>query len=117
LTLRLLPSQCESIAVAYLVARLSDTLADGAETEAEKQLLRDAPTWGWLWNSPDRGDIRKGLVDNPGSNSSIGTAFQRPFALSVQELDRSPISSPDVSESSGPGFVERKSRFAYSNQK
>ena len=50
LTLRLLPPQVrESIALAYLVARLSDTLADGAQTEGEKQLLaRRKEIEGWL---------------------------------------------------------------------
>ena len=40
LSLRLLPRQVrESIALAYLLARLSDTLVDGATTDAERQLL------------------------------------------------------------------------------
>ena len=80
----------ESIAIAYLVARLSDTLADGAETEAEKQLLaRRANVEGWLWNSPDRTDIEKVW-----STIREGQQFDRdrfsaaPSPLSVQELDR-----------------------------
>ncbi len=61
LTLRILPAPVrESIALAYLVARLSDTLADGAATDAERQLLaRAGEIEGWLAASPDRNDINK----------------------------------------------------------
>ncbi|MGA7214894.1 MAG: squalene/phytoene synthase family protein [Terrimicrobiaceae bacterium] len=61
LTLRILPAPVrESIALAYLVARLSDTLADGAATDAERQLLaRAGEIEGWLAASPDRSDINK----------------------------------------------------------
>jgi farnesyl-diphosphate farnesyltransferase len=48
----------ESIGLAYLVARLSDTVADGANTDAERSLLaRREEIEGWLAASPDRSDI------------------------------------------------------------
>ncbi len=90
LTLRLLPPQVrESIALAYLVARLSDTLADGADTEAEKQLLaRREEIERWLSNSPDRRDI-----ETVWSTIREGQRFDQdrfsanPSPLSAQELD------------------------------
>ncbi len=90
LTLRLLPSQVrESIALAYLVARLSDTLADGADTEAEKQLLaRRGEIEGWLSNSPDRR-----AIETVWSTIREGQRFDQdrfsanPSPLSAQELD------------------------------
>jgi len=59
LTLRLLPTQVrESIALAYLLARLSDTVVDGAATDAERQLLaRHQEIEAWLSSSPDRPEI------------------------------------------------------------
>jgi farnesyl-diphosphate farnesyltransferase len=56
LTLRLLPTPVrESIALAYLLARLSDTLVDGAITDAERQLLaRREEIEAQLSQSPDR---------------------------------------------------------------
>jgi farnesyl-diphosphate farnesyltransferase len=92
LTLRLLPPQVrESIALAYLVARLSDTVADGAETEAEEQLLaRRKEIEGWLLNSPDRNDIeavwstiREGQRFDQDRFSATNSS-----PLSAQELDR-----------------------------
>lgn len=61
LTLRLLPAPVrESIALGYLMARLSDTKADGADTEAEKELLdREAECHAWLERSPDKDAIEK----------------------------------------------------------
>jgi farnesyl-diphosphate farnesyltransferase len=54
LTLKLLPTPVrESIALAYLLARLSDTVVDGATNEAEKQLLARC---GEI-DSPDRLEI------------------------------------------------------------
>jgi farnesyl-diphosphate farnesyltransferase len=90
LTLRLLPPQVrESIALAYLVARLSDTLADGAQTEAEKQLLaRRKEIEGWLEKSPDRPDI-----ETVWSTIQQGQRFDQdrfstdPAPLSAEELD------------------------------
>jgi farnesyl-diphosphate farnesyltransferase len=59
LTLRILPGPVrESIALAYLVARVSDTLADGAGTDAERELLaRRGEIESWLAASPDRREI------------------------------------------------------------
>jgi farnesyl-diphosphate farnesyltransferase len=59
LTLKLLPTPVrESIALAYLLARLSDTVVDGATNEAEKQLLaRCGEIEAWLSHSPDRLEI------------------------------------------------------------
>ncbi len=59
LTLRLLPEPVrESISLAYLLARFTDTEADGAVSEAEKELLgRRADLEGWLAASPDRDEI------------------------------------------------------------
>ena len=59
LTLRILPAPVrESIGLAYLVARFSDTVVDGADSDAERQLLaRREEIEGWLAASPDRGDI------------------------------------------------------------
>lgn len=56
LTLRLLPGEVrESIALAYLLARLTDTLADGAATKGEKELLaREKEVRALLERSPDR---------------------------------------------------------------
>ncbi|HEU4677886.1 MAG TPA: squalene/phytoene synthase family protein [Terrimicrobiaceae bacterium] len=90
LTLRLLPPQVrESIALAYLVARLSDTLADGAQTEGEKQLLaRRKEIEGWLEKSPDRHDI-----ETVWSTIQQGQRFDQdrfstnPAPLSAEELD------------------------------
>ena len=90
LTLRLLPPQVrESIALAYLVARLSDTLADGAQTEGEKQLLaRRKEIEGWLEKSPDRHDI-----ETVWSTIQQGQRFDQdrfstnPTPLSAEELD------------------------------
>ena len=61
LTLRILPAAVrESIGLAYLVARFSDTVADGANTEAERHLLaRRDEIEGWLAASPDRSDIER----------------------------------------------------------
>ncbi len=56
LTLRMLPSEVrESISLAYLLARMSDTEADGAETPGERELLsRREEILTLLSQSPDR---------------------------------------------------------------
>ena len=80
----------ESIALAYLVARLSDTLVDGAITEAERQLVaRRQEIEGWLSRSPDRLEI-----ENVWSTIRQGQHFDHDrfsansAPLSAQELDR-----------------------------
>lgn len=59
LTLRLLPAPVrESISLAYLLARFTDTEADGAVSDAERELLgRRAELEGQLASSPDRDEI------------------------------------------------------------
>lgn len=61
LTLRLLPGPVrESISLAYLLARFTDTEADGAVTEAERELLgRREDLERWLEVSPDREEIER----------------------------------------------------------
>lgn len=61
LTLRLLPSQVrDPIAIAYLLARLSDTEADGAISSAEHELLSRRQECETLFeNSPDKHHIQK----------------------------------------------------------
>ena len=91
LTLRLLPTQVrESIALAYLLARLSDTVVDGATTDAERQLLaRRQEIEGWLSQSPDRLEI-----ENVWSTICLGQRFDHErfsansSPLSPEELDR-----------------------------
>ena len=91
LTLRFLPSPVrESIALAYLVARLSDTLADGAETEGEEDLLaRREEIAGWLSNSPDRLEIENVWSTIRQGQRFDQDRFSRPDAtpLDEQELD------------------------------
>ena len=80
----------ESLALAYLVARLSDTVADGANTDAERHLLaRREEIEGWLAASPDRSDIetvwttiREGQRFDQDRFSTAGAS-----PLSEQELD------------------------------
>jgi len=91
LTLRLLPAPVrESIALAYLLARLTDTEADGAVSEAERELLnRRQELEGWLNASPDRAEI-----EEVWTTIQQGQAFDRerfaarPEPLSAEELDR-----------------------------
>jgi farnesyl-diphosphate farnesyltransferase len=90
LTLRLLPPQVrDSIALAYLVARLSDTLADGADTEAEEQLLaRREEIERWLSNSPDRRDIETvWFTIREGQRFDQDRFSANPSPLSAPELD------------------------------
>jgi farnesyl-diphosphate farnesyltransferase len=81
----------ESIALAYLVARLSDTVVDGAATDAERQLLaRGGEVEGWLSASPDRNDINKVWSTIREGQSFDQDRFSVAGAppLSEQELDR-----------------------------
>lgn len=91
LTLRLLPFPVrESLALGYLVARLSDTLADGADTEAEKQLLARREEIGvWLSNSPDGIEIEKVWSTIREGQRFDQDRFATPNAapLDAQELD------------------------------
>jgi farnesyl-diphosphate farnesyltransferase len=61
ITLRLLPEQVrETIALAYLLARISDTEADGASSPAERELLsRKEELTKLLAKSPDKEAIEK----------------------------------------------------------
>lgn len=92
LTLRLLPDAVrEPIALAYLLARLSDTEADGAATEAERELLARKPELlGWLEVSPDRSDIEKVWTTIQEGQRFDGERFAAPDAqpLTEAELDR-----------------------------
>jgi farnesyl-diphosphate farnesyltransferase len=90
LSLRLLPGDVrESIALAYLVARLSDTEADGARGAAEEELLDRKPeVLDLLRVSPDRE-----LIDDVWSTIREGQAFDsmrfvEPRPLSADELAR-----------------------------
>ncbi len=92
LTLRLLPCQVrEPIAIAYLLARLSDTEADGAVSPAENELLsRREECLKLLEKSPDRDHIQ-----NVWSTIQAGQDFDRDrfsdteiTPLTSEELDR-----------------------------
>ncbi|HEY5704433.1 MAG TPA: squalene/phytoene synthase family protein [Terrimicrobiaceae bacterium] len=92
LTLRILPVPVrESIALAYLMARFSDTLADGANSDAERQLLaRGEELQRWLAGSPDRSDIERvwsTIREGQGFDSERFSILGAP-PLSEQELDR-----------------------------
>jgi farnesyl-diphosphate farnesyltransferase len=91
LSLRLLPIQVrESIALAYLLARVSDTLVDGATTDAERQLLaRRQEMEAWLSCSPDRLEIEtvwSTIRQGQGFDHERFSANSAP--LSPEELDR-----------------------------
>jgi farnesyl-diphosphate farnesyltransferase len=92
LTLRILPGPVrESIALAYLVARLSDTLADGASTDAERQLLaRRGEVESWLAASPDRREIESVWATIREGQYFDQDRFSDPGSppLTDQELDR-----------------------------
>lgn len=90
LTLRLLPGPVrESIALAYLLARISDTQADGADTPAEHELLRREPEIrGWLEASPDRVEIERVWTTIREGQAFDSERFARPEPLSSEELDR-----------------------------
>jgi farnesyl-diphosphate farnesyltransferase len=92
LTLRILPAPVrESIALAYLVARLSDTVVDGVTTDAERHLLaRREEIEGWLAASPDRNDIERVWTTIREGQRFDRDRFSIPGAspLSDKELDR-----------------------------
>ncbi len=80
----------ESIGLAYLAARFSDTVADGANTDAERQLLaRRDEIEGWLAASLDRSDIEKVWTTIREGQRFDQDRFSIPGAspLSKQELD------------------------------
>lgn len=91
LTLRILPAPVrESIALAYLVARFSDTVADGANTDAETRLLaRRDEIEGWLAASPDRSNIERVWTTIREGQRFDQDRFSVPGAspLNKQELD------------------------------
>ena len=91
LTLRLLPPQVrESIALAYLLARLSDTAVDGATSDAEKQLLaRRQEIEAWLSRSPDGLEIESVWSTIRGGQRFDHERFSANSSpLTPQELDR-----------------------------
>ncbi len=92
LTLRLLPGPVrETIALGYLLARLSDTHADGASSEAERELLgREPEILAWLAAASDRWEIeevwttiREGQQFDMERFSGVD-----PTPLTEEELDR-----------------------------
>jgi farnesyl-diphosphate farnesyltransferase len=91
LTLRILPAPVrESIGLAYLVARFSDTVADGANSDAETHLLaRRDEIEGWLAASPDRSDIERVWTTIREGQRFDRDRFSIPGAspLNEQELD------------------------------
>jgi farnesyl-diphosphate farnesyltransferase len=81
----------ESIALAYLLARLSDTLADGANTPAERELLaRREEIESWLAASADRQDIEAVWATIRQGQRFDQSRFSTPDSppLNDQELDR-----------------------------
>ena len=92
LTLRLLPTEVqEPIALGYLVARLSDTQADGAESPAEQELLqRESECLKWLAQSPDREAIERVWSRIREGQAFDGERFAEVGAppLTREELDR-----------------------------
>ncbi len=92
LTLRFLPPQVrEPIALAYLLARLSDTDADGAANDAERELLeRKSECEALLAQSPDRA-----AIEQVWNTIRAGQDFDKqrfagvnPEPLSAEELNR-----------------------------
>jgi len=90
LTLRLLPAAVRKpISLGYLLARLSDTEADGVASEAEKELLaRREEIEGWLAESPDREEITKVWTTIQEGQRHDGERFKADQPLSSEELDR-----------------------------
>lgn len=91
ITLRLLPAEVrESIALAYLLARITDTEADGAESDAERELLARKAEWiGELDASPDRGLIEEVWGTIQEGQRFDGERFGSAAApLNREELDR-----------------------------
>lgn len=89
LTLRLLPGEVrETIALAYLVARLSDTDADGAQTPGERQLVaRRDEVMAALTQSSDRAAIEKVWTTIQSGQRFDRDRFPGP-PLTPEELDR-----------------------------
>jgi len=90
LTLRLLPAPVrETIALAYLLARLTDTEADGAVSEAERQLLAQRRDLEAQWAaSPDRDLIGKVWETIQEGQTFDRQRFPSGQPLSAEELDR-----------------------------
>ena len=92
LTLRILPAPVrESIALAYLAARVSDTLADGATSAAERRLLeRQGEIERWIADSPDRREIESVWATIREGQDFDRSRFSHSGAipLSDEELDR-----------------------------
>jgi len=92
LTLRLLPGPVrEPIALGYLLARLSDTQADGASSAAERELLaRETELMSWLAEAPDRGEIEDVWTTIRAGQSFDMERFAGPdpAPLTEEELDR-----------------------------
>src|SRR5476649_526487 len=85
LTLRLLPLPVrESIALAYLLARFTDTKADGAVTDAEVELLsREFSLRHALELSPDRKEIE-----------TVWLTIQEGHAWDLERFVRTPAGTP-----------------------
>jgi len=92
LTLRLLPSAVrEPISLAYLLARISDTEADGAETAGERELLsRRVEILALLDQSPDRQSIIEvwQIIQEGQAFDKIRFASKDSPPLTFEELDR-----------------------------
>lgn len=92
LTLRLLPGPVrESIALGYLLARLTDTKADGAVSDGEKELLRREPSLiADLAKSPDRIEIEEVWRSIQEGQEFDRVRFDQANAspLTSEELDR-----------------------------
>lgn len=91
LTLRLLPVRVRpTIALAYLLARLSDTKADGATSDAERELLaREEELRTALKESEDKEEIATVWATIQEGQDFDGTRFPPGApALSPAELDR-----------------------------
>lgn len=91
LTLRLLPPPVrESMALAYLLARVTDTEADGAATDAERQLLaRRGEIKSWLEKSKDRAEIGEvWTMIQQGQEFDRERFSASKEALTPEELDR-----------------------------
>jgi len=92
LTLRLLPGPVrESIALGYLLARLTDTKADGAVSAGEEELLRrESSLIADLARSPDRTEIEDvwRTIQEGQEFDRVRFDQARASALTREELDR-----------------------------
>lgn len=95
LTLRLLPAPVqETISLAYLLARLSDTEADGVQTEGEAELLaRKDELLGWLSQARDCREIEGVWATIREGQAYDGQRFltpdgEKPDPLTGKELER-----------------------------